>query len=145
MKNHFASLMMLASLAFAISAHGASSKTIISCVGPEGYAQYSPVSKAEPWVQDRLTGGRVSLELDESSGADIVWTSGDGQPYSSRDNGAQVITLQAGDRFVTVLVAYPEVTSELYTFDLAGRRAFWSQHRFGRMADKMASLSAPCD
>ena len=59
--------------------------------------------------------------------------------------GGSVTVLDMHGRAIDVLVAYPQGAKELYTFDMAAKRVFWSQHKVGIALDKVAAFVADCN
>jgi hypothetical protein len=104
---------------FAITA-AANAQEMATCKEPQGYAYYpyKGLNKKETagWDKDGITGGVFSLKRLNAEEWDILFIDTTKSIRSSKQEGAVIKLLRAGEKDMTFLVYYPGMTLEIYTF-----------------------------
>lgn len=130
----------------------ARSEVITSCSEPEGYTYYAEagvVSKAQSgWTKDGITGGRYVLVRYEGK-YDILFTDATKRTLGTREDGGEIIEVTDKPGTLVLLVVYPEMSVETWTFKLDESGAgsvVMSQQRYGESAliQKYALFRAGC-
>ena len=144
----------IAAVALALLSAPALVQSVVTrCVSPSGHAWYSqqPLvpAKSAGWQADKISDGTYFLLRKDDGGFDIIFTDATKRTISSRDDGAQMVTLRDGGGTVVVLVNYPDMSVETWHFRLneAGRGDVTvSQARYGErvMVTKHSLMRAEC-
>lgn len=127
----------------------ASSETIISCGESSGYSYFFeggliPKNSAGNWEKDRIKGGGISL-VDAGEELDLLYKDASSRLVSTRADGGQVIMLGSHDGIINILVIYPNITSEFFTFDTKNKVFVSSTHKYGNLGiRKVSSMSGLC-
>ncbi len=124
--------MKLLATVFALSAlvSATSAQTIATCQDPDGYSYYhysGVVPKGSSgFTQDKITGGRVSLQKLGAQKYDIVFSDAASQAKSTVADGGEVILLRKGRNDATFGNFYPGGVIEIYTFwvDADGQKKY---------------------
>ncbi|WP_143181373.1 hypothetical protein [Pseudovibrio exalbescens] len=93
------------------------------------------------WQSD--TTGLIALTVSETKEIDILYKDVRGY-QSSRADGAEVSVVGVGEHSISVLVKYAAMVHSLYTFDLANKKLFYSQHRLETPIDKASTFIFDC-
>jgi len=127
----------------------ASSETIISCGESSGYSYFFegglvPKNSAGNWTEDGIKGGGISL-VKAGEELDLLYKDASSRLVSTRADGGQVIMLGSHDGIINILVVYPNITSEFFTFDTKNKVFVSSTHKYGDLSiRKVSSMSGLC-
>ncbi len=124
--------MKLLTTIFALCAvaSATNAQTIATCQDPDGYSYYhysGVVPKGNSgFTQDKITGGRVTLQKLGAKKYDIVFHDAVSQTTSAVADGGEVILLRKGKNDATFGHFYPGGVIELYTFwtDADGQKKY---------------------
>ena len=115
MKNFMYALMLL----MPISSAAFAETKITSCQSYAGYGYYpfvNPISKNNSgWKEDKTTGGKTSLVMQESGKYDVIFADSMRPRVSATEDGGTVVLLRKSPKDIAVLVNYLMV-AEIYTF-----------------------------
>jgi hypothetical protein len=77
---------------------------------------------------------------------DLVFADATGAVISATNDGGQVTRVGQTDEAITVVVNYPGVTVETWTFIKSrnGPEVIWSSNKYGTAMPKIAAFRAPC-
>jgi hypothetical protein len=104
-----------------ITTKGFSEDLSITCGESKGYAYYFEgglVNKASSgFVEDGITGGKVSLTLNDKGESDILTLDATGVVKSATSQGGNVITLPAGEGSMNWVAIYGDGTLEVYSYN----------------------------
>src|SRR4051812_19035830 len=93
---------------------------IASCSNPSGTAYYPELGlmnkKDAGWKNDKISGGITKLSQLGKNDFDIIYVDATNRITSSKESGATVLLLNQGKNSISILVAYPEALTEIYTF-----------------------------
>lgn len=95
------------------------------------------------WTQGGISNGRIQLVISGDNDADLIHLDAAGI-NSARSHGAEIILVGQTERYATVLVSYADSVKEMYTYDMQGKKLFWTQHKFGVLIDKLAAFTSDC-
>lgn len=115
---------------------------IATCQNPIGKAFYHFAGLTDKagagWAEDKITNGNSTLiQLDDGS-FDILYLDGRKKPISSLQNGGLVRLLRRGSTNLTLIVFYPNATTEIYSFF----REKDGRNRFTQMQNKTGDDAA---
>jgi hypothetical protein len=114
-------LLVFSALCFSCLAHSAQ---IATCSKPSGYVYFhsAGIVKKEDsgWTTDKVSKGLFSVVQDAEGNTDLLFVDGRDKPFSSKEDGAQVLILQKSKDSFKVLVHYGDVT-EIYSFFKEGK------------------------
>ena len=102
-------------------------QTLAQCGASTGKSYYPSErakrggGEAAGWVDDKISTGQFTLTR-SGDDYDILFADARGAIYSSAGEGALVLKLGEAEDAISVMVHYPETTTEIYTF-LAGDKA----------------------
>jgi hypothetical protein len=103
-----------------IGSYSAYAIEIASCSNPAGksyFPEFAMVNKDNAgWKDDKITGGITKLSKFGKEDFDILYVDVTNRITSSKEAGATILVLNKGKNFISILVYYPETTSEIYTF-----------------------------
>jgi len=120
MKAYTAALFLTLTLSL-LSSNVLSAELSISCGDSSGYAYYFEgglVEKSKSgFVQDGITGGRISLTLNDKNEGDILTLDATGVLKSATSQGGTIITIPAGDNSMNWLAMYGDGTLEVYSYN----------------------------
>lgn len=138
-------LAFVMGLVVATASSAESTQFFINCGASKGWAYYFPnaLGVAEGWTEDGISKGAFTLTVDENGKADMLVKDAAGM-MSMTAEGFNVSIVDVSGSYITVLANYPGAAKEMYTFDVAGKKAVWSQHKFGMPIDKAQTMIADC-
>ena len=93
---------------------------ITSCRSPSGTSFYhfsGIIDKSNAgWADDKISKGVFTLRKVAENAFDILYIDTNNKPVSATQDGAIVKVLRIGKTSITLLVHYPSITTEIYTF-----------------------------
>ena len=94
---------------------------------------------------DKISGGRISLELRKDGKFDVWFASGSETDRSSIDEGADVIRIGRNENTLTIAVIYP-MLSEVYTFmkTRSGDEVMWTTNKHSTPILKAGTYLSSC-
>jgi hypothetical protein len=120
MKSFTAALFFTLTLSL-LASTGYSSDLSISCGDSSGYAYYFEgglVEKSKSgFVQDGITGGQISLTLNDKNEGDILTLDATGVLKSASSQGGTIMVLPAGGNSMNWLALYADGTLEVYSYN----------------------------
>ena len=144
----------IAAVALALLAAPTFAQSVVTrCTSPSGhgwYPQQPLVDKSKAgWQADKITDGSYLLLRKDDGSFDIIFTDATKRTISSRDDGAQMVTLRDGGGKIVVLVNYPDMNIETWYFrlnDAGSGEVTVSQARYGDRAfvTKHSLMRAEC-
>tara|TARA_B100000963_G_C22368839_1_gene554925 strand:- start:172 stop:630 length:459 start_codon:yes stop_codon:yes gene_type:complete len=123
-------------------------ETLLTCDAPKGKGYYyqGPIisKKLAGWSDDGISKGSFSL-IKNKDKFDILYKDASGSLVSSTADGGYVVPLGNNMKNYSFLVSYPNVTAELFTFNIKNKKLAYSQHKYGSsMMDKRVLFVANC-
>lgn len=122
------------------------------CRNPSGmgYYHFTGLLKEDSagWEKEEITGGVFTLTRNDKGDMDILYVDTRKKPVSSVTDGAIVRLLRRSEHSATVLVHYPETSTELYTFfkEKNGAHRFTLvQSRTSGFIEKSSLMMGECD
>ncbi len=123
---------------------------ILAVCGPfEGYGYYDEgafVPKGETgWTEDKIGIGSTSItEVDGKF--DIIFSDVASKNVSSRADGVKVnlISINNDAEIITILVSYPNVSIEIYTYNVIMKKFVLLQTKFNSIINKSTMMVADC-
>ena len=124
------------------------SETFLTCDSPKGKGYYykGPLisKKLAGWGDDGISKGSFSL-IKNKEKFDILYKDTSGKLVSSTADGGLVVLLGNNMKNYSFLVSYPNVTAELFTFNIKNKKLAYSQHKYGSaIMDKSVLFVANC-
>ena len=123
--------------------------TLLTCDAPKGKGYFYegvmiPKNQAG-WSDDGMSKGSFSL-IKNKNKFDILYKDASGALVSSTADGGMVVPLGNNKINFTFLVSYPNITAELFTFNIVKKKLAFSQHKYGSsMMDKRVLFVANCN
>ena len=134
--------MMFVFLTFSVSV--AQANVLIQCSNPSGKVFYPAEDR---WVDDGIRGGKFAVGLVDNE-FDLLFVDATGNLNSASADGGTVYPVYLGaDRF-TLVVAYSDGNTELFSFDLQERTFYLTQHKMFndvRFFHKFGTYKGKCD
>ena len=134
--------MMFVFLTFSVSV--AQANVLIQCSNPSGKVFYPAEDR---WVDDGISGGKFAVGLVDNE-FDLLFVDATGNLNSASADGGTVYPVYLGaDRF-TLVVAYSDGNTELFSFDLLERTFYMTQHKMFndvRFFHKFGTYKGKCD
>ena len=123
-------------------------QTLLTCDAPKGKGYYyqGPLisKKLAGWGDDGISKGSFSL-IKNKEKFDILYKDTSGKLVSSTADGGLVVLLGNNMKNYSFLVSYPNVTAELFTFNIKNKKLAYSQHKYGSaIMDKRVLFVANC-
>ena len=142
MKNLIATLCLTLTVLF--TSESVKAEILLQCGAISGHAYYLPTGNLEgEWVRDRAKSSGFSLNVEGQKG-DILWKDMTGIRSATSDGGK--VSIQGFSQGVMTLYVFYEKysLSELWTFNLKKKEMYYSTHRIGGLAPKVALYKATC-
>jgi hypothetical protein len=93
---------------------------IASCSNPSGTVYFPELGlinkKDSGWQSDKITGGITKLSKLGNTDFDIIYVDSTKRITSYKESGATVLLLSQGKNNISILVVYPGVLAEIYSF-----------------------------
>ena len=130
----------------------ANAADIAHCGASEGYAYYPKFGlgandeKGE-WTKDGISNGQFSISGSDNGDFDLLFKDTSGEIYSARADGGKIIPLGKTETSLSLLVVYPNKTSETYTVyrTIEGKaEMMWTQNKYNTLIPKVAAFVATC-
>jgi hypothetical protein len=143
-------MLMVALVGVAVAVTGTARAEIIGeCGAFEGYSYYYPGKNVKPsssgWAKDKISSGSTSITLIDKQ-FDVIYSGTVSKNRSSRANGAQIILLGTNpdEASITLLVGYPGVSAEFYTYHGLSKTLTLQTIRFNQLINSAKLLVAKC-
>ncbi|MCU0896715.1 MAG: hypothetical protein MUC55_04360 [Burkholderiales bacterium] len=141
-----------AAVAIACPSISSAAETIATCGASAGKSYYPNTKLASRamtgWTDDKISEGRFTLTQISDKVYDVLFADTTGRVVSSTQDGGRVLLVGKDQDAIAVLVVYPGVSVETYSFYRTNdgkAELAWTQLRFGGTVDKAGVLTAPCD
>jgi hypothetical protein len=126
MAHFYALLATLLSLSATVSN---AESVSVQCGESKGWAYYFAgglvPDDMEGFTEDGITGGKTTLVVNDKGEGDVLFIDASGQLGSAKEQGGQVISLDASNG-LNWLLLYPDGTMENYALNLASMKvAIW--------------------
>lgn len=112
------------------AAAGAYGVEITTCRNPTGRAFYHYAGlmdkQSAGWADDKISDGSTTLTQLEDGSFDVLYVDSRKKPISTTQDGGLVRVLRRSPTTLTLIVLYPNVTTEIYSFfqEKDGRNRF---------------------
>lgn len=134
-----------------VTSNAAAGKNIAICGASTGYAYYAKAGLmvlnegGEGWHQDAISNGRITLFSNEGR-LDVLYADATGGVKSATADGGQVVLVGRNAEALVVVVNYPKLLVETYTFRKSanGAEVIWSSNKYGTPLPKLGAYRAPC-
>lgn len=119
-------LLMLSLIVFLISPLVSAKGLTVTCGESKGYSYYfesgAVDKKNSGFTSDGITGGLITLTLDEKNNGDMLTKDATGVLKSATSQGGRVTVLDAGDSGLNWFVFYPDATIEVYSLNISSMK-----------------------
>lgn len=131
----------------------ANATDIAQCGASEGYAYYPKFglsakdTDSGKWGKDRISNGQFSISVTDNGEFDLQFKDTSGGIYSTRAEGGKIVHLGKSEASLSLLVVYPNKTSETYTVYRTvdgNAEVMWTQNKFNTLIPKVAAFVASC-
>lgn len=133
-----------------LAAGAAQAETVANCGPQAGEAYYGAgrLSKLTEsgWTKDEVSAGQTTLSKDAEGDYDVTFADVSGEVHSARKEGAVITRQRLTSSEITVIVAYPGQTVEIYQFvkDATGKREMVMLQNRGAPVPKGSLMVASC-
>ena len=131
----------------------AAAENIVDCGDSEGRSLFAGTAllkddpEADKWVDDRISGGKISLVKHPDGSLDILYSDVRKVPQSAKSFGAVVVEAGRSDRGISIIVSYPGRLVETYTFFIrkdGKHEVLWTATKYGIGIDSVRAMRARC-
>jgi hypothetical protein len=113
--------LFLTLIVFLLTSNVHSADFSISCGDSSGYAYYFEGGLVDEsnsgFVEDGITGGQISLTLNDNNEADILTLDATGVLKSASSQGGSIHAIKTGDNAVNWIAIYGDGTLEVYSYN----------------------------
>ena len=129
-----------------LASFSANATDIAACSGPSGTGYFPETGlvakKDSGWSEEKITGGITKLTKLAENEYDIMFVDVRKDIISARQDGGTVIPLNRGENAFSVLVVYPGMTAEVYTFLKNASGGYEYLHTLSRAGDAVLITKA---
>lgn len=134
--------------------YGANAADIAHCGASEGYAYYpkyglgATKDETGKWHKDRISNGQLSISVSDNGDFDLLFKDASGGISSTLADGGKTILIGKSEASLSLLVVYPNQTSETYTIyrTIDGKaEMMWTQNKYNVLIPKVAAFVAKCN